>query len=136
MSERLYLLDTNVVLALVRGQALGASIDETYKLSRAKQRPLVCIVTHGEVRVLAHRNGWGGKKMQTLQHALDQLVTVDIHHPAVIDAYVSLDLVSQSHREGSKNMGKNDLWIAAVTKAAGAVLLTTDNDFSHLIPDH
>jgi len=33
-------------------------------------------------------------------------------------------------------MGKNDLWIAACAKAAGATLLTTDNDFTHLIPDH
>lgn len=33
-------------------------------------------------------------------------------------------------------MGKNDLWIAACAKAAGATLLTTDNDFTHLIPGH
>lgn len=29
-------------------------------------------------------------------------------------------------------MGKNDVWIAATTKVAGATLLTTDNDFDHL----
>ncbi len=29
-------------------------------------------------------------------------------------------------------MGKNDLWIAACAKAAGAKSLTTDKDFSHL----
>jgi len=29
-------------------------------------------------------------------------------------------------------MGKNDLWIAACAKAAGARLLTTDEDFDHL----
>jgi tRNA(fMet)-specific endonuclease VapC len=33
-------------------------------------------------------------------------------------------------------MGKNDLWIAACAQAAGATLLTTDNDFSHLIPEY
>jgi predicted nucleic acid-binding protein len=33
-------------------------------------------------------------------------------------------------------MGKNDLWIAACARAAGAWLLTTDADFSHLIPQH
>lgn len=32
-------------------------------------------------------------------------------------------------------MGKNDLWIAASAKAAGAFLLTTDNDFDHLFDD-
>lgn len=64
------------------------------------------------------------------------LVVVDINHPSVIDAYVELDLLSQRHPDGARNMGKNDLWIAACAKAAGATLLTTDNDFSHLIPEH
>ena len=31
-------------------------------------------------------------------------------------------------------MSKNDVWIAASAKASGAVLLTTDRDFEHLIP--
>lgn len=35
----LYLLDTNVVLALVRGKALGAFIDSTFGLSTGKRRP-------------------------------------------------------------------------------------------------
>jgi hypothetical protein len=58
------------------------------------------------------------------------------NHPSVIDAYVELDLASQNHPDGARNMGKNDLWIAACAKAGSATLLTTDNDFSHLIPDH
>jgi predicted nucleic acid-binding protein len=29
-------------------------------------------------------------------------------------------------------MGKNDLWIAAVAKVQGAVILTTDQDFDDL----
>ena len=62
-------------------------------------------------------------------------MVVDINHPSVIDA-VELDMVSQSHPDGACNMGKNDLWIAACAKASGATLLTTDNDFTHLIPDH
>jgi len=93
-------------------------------------------VSLGEVRVLAKRNDWGDAKLRALSKALDNLVVVDINHPSVIDAYVELDLVSQSHPDGARNMGKNDLWIAACAKAAGATLLTTDNDFSHLIPEH
>jgi predicted nuclease of predicted toxin-antitoxin system len=69
-------------------------------------------------------------------YLLDNVVTVEINHPSVIDAYVELDLVSQVHPDGARNMGKNDLWIAAAARAAGATLLTTDNDFDHLIPDH
>lgn len=98
MSEPLYLLDTNVLLFLARGGALGQHIDARFGLRAARQRPLVCVVSHGEVWVLA--------------------------------------LISQAHPEGARNMGKNDLWIAASAKAAGATLLTTDGDFDHLIPDH
>ena len=32
----------------------------------------------------------------------------------------------------ARNMGKNDLWIAATTAATNTVLLTADKDFDHL----
>jgi tRNA(fMet)-specific endonuclease VapC len=35
--------------------------------------------------------------------------------------------------EGSaKNMGKNDLWIAATASVTKAILVTSDKDFTHL----
>jgi tRNA(fMet)-specific endonuclease VapC len=136
MSDRLYLLDTSIVLALLRGSALGRHIEERYRLNAARQRPLISIVTHGEIRVLARRNGWGEARLVELQHALDSLVTIDINRPAVIDAYVELDLASQGHPGGARNMGKNDLWIAACARAASVTLLTTDEDFRHLTPEH
>lgn len=136
MSQRIYLLDTSVILPLVRGNALGRHIEQRFGLKSAAQRPFVSVVSLGEVRVLAKRNDWGDAKLRVLSNALDNLVVVDINHPSVLDAYVELDLVSQNHPDGARNMGKNDLWIAACAKAAGATLLTTDNDFTHLIPDH
>lgn len=136
MSEPLYLLDTNVLLFLARGGRLGQHIDATFGLRAARFRPLVCIVSHGEVLVLARSNKWGDEKQTALRGLLDNLVAVDISHPRVIDAYVELDLVSRAHPDGARNMGKNDLWIAAAAKAAGATLLTTDRDFDHLIPNH
>lgn len=130
----LFLLDTNIVLTLVRGNALASFIDDRFGLRRSRVRPMISVVTHGEVRVLAGRNDWGNRKLTTLQYALDNLVTVDINHLDVLDAYVEIDLFSQRHPDGGRNMGKNDLWIAACTKAAGATLLTTDKDFDHLAP--
>lgn len=132
MSGRLFLLDTNIVLTLVRGNALATFVDGKFGLRASKVRPMISVVTHGEVRVLAARNGWGDRKLSALQNALDNLVTVDINHSDVLDAYVEIDLFSQSHPDGARNMGKNDLWIAACTKASGATLLTTDKDFDHL----
>ncbi len=133
--SKLYLLDTNVLLALVRGGAFGKHLDETFGLTSGKNRSLISVVTHGEVRVLARRNQWGPEKLQALQAALDALVTVDIHVAEVIEAYVEIDLFSQQHPDGARNMGKNDVWIAACAKTAGAALLTTDRDFDHLDPD-
>lgn len=58
----------------------------------------------------------------------------------LLDTSVVLFLVrgtvlGQNHSGGARNMGKNDLWIAACAKASGAALLTTDKDYLHLDPD-
>jgi predicted nucleic acid-binding protein len=74
-------------------------------------------------------------RLAALKKALNALVTIDINVAEVIDAYVEIDIYSQQHSDGAKNMGKNDLWIAACAKASGAALLTTDKDFDHLNPD-
>lgn len=95
MSERLYLLDTNVLLALLRGNALGRRVEAKYPLKSSKTRALVSVVTHGEMRVLAKRNAWGPPKLEALQTALDSLVAIDINHPRVIEAHVDIDIYSQ-----------------------------------------
>lgn len=133
MRDRLYLLDTNVLLALIRGQDLGQSIDRTFNLSTSPSRPLVSIVSYGEIRVLARRNNWGREKTESLENMLHNVVPVYLSLLGVINAYVEIDLASQSHPSGAINMEKNDLWIAACAKAAGAFLLTTDKDFEHLL---
>lgn len=61
-------------------------------------------------------------------------MTVDVNIAEVIEAYVEIDIYSLQHPDGARNMGKNDLWIAACAKASGATLLTTDTDFDHLNP--
>ena len=136
MSERLYLLDTNILLALIRGGDLGHRIEKRFRLRSAKQKPLISVVSCGEIRVLADRNGWGEAKRSALDIALASVVVVDLNHPDILDAYVRFEAISQQNPSGARNMGKNDLWIAACAAAAQAFLLTTDGDFDHLIPDH
>ena len=128
-----YVLDTNVVLLLARGGPQGQAIAQGFGLLVGGVRPLISVVTHGEMWVLAERNDWGEKKRTFLRQLLDNLVTVEISQP-VIDAYVAIDLASHKHADGARNMSKNDLWIAATASAARAVLLTTDKDFAHLEP--
>jgi predicted nucleic acid-binding protein len=131
---RPYLLDTSVILHLVRGKALGQQIQATYDLIQCQPRPLVSVVSLAEARVLAEASNWGEAKRQALDTAFRSLTIVNINHPSVIDAYVQLDLHARAHPQGARRMGKNDLWIAATAVAAQAVLLTTDKDFAFLFP--
>ncbi|MBI4567661.1 MAG: hypothetical protein HY719_04610 [Planctomycetes bacterium] len=50
----------------------------------------------------------------------------------MLAAYVEIDIFSKKRPGGAVNMGKNDIWIAAVAKVADVPLLTTDRDFEHL----
>lgn len=131
----LYLLDTNIVLHLVRGDTLAKFIEEEYQLKMEKIRPAISIVSCGEIWSLAEQKNWGIEKRKVLKEVMESLTIIDINIPEVIKAYVEIDIASQKHPDGSKNMGKNDIWIAACTKVTQAILITTDKDFDHLHPD-
>ena len=49
----LILLDTNVILYLLRGKAVGQWIRQTYQLD--SERPLVSMISVGEILALAER---------------------------------------------------------------------------------
>lgn len=125
------LLDTNVLLACVRSGKLGKYITTEYNLKGAAFDSLICVVTVGEMLALARKFKWQAEKTATMQSLLDKLVIVDIHADAVLKAYAEIDCFSEA---AGKPMGKNDVWIAAVAKVTGAMLLTTDKDFDHLHP--
>ncbi len=57
-----------------------------------------------------------------------------INNYGIIDAYSQGKLKEKPLPKGMsvRNMGKNDLWIAASAMASKATLLTTDKDFEHL----
>ena len=46
-SSRLLLLDTNIVIHLVRGGNIGQAIDSRFELRARRERPLVSVVTLG-----------------------------------------------------------------------------------------
>ena len=133
MSVRPHLLDTTVALHLARGNDLGKYIDRTFGLSSAVYRPLISIVSHGELWLIANRNTWGQPKREALKNILGNLVTIDINDQSVLDAYVT---VRRASEKAGRTLSNNDHWIAACTKAADAILLTTDDDFVHLHPTY
>jgi tRNA(fMet)-specific endonuclease VapC len=132
--DALYLLDSNVLLALVRGKDLGRYIAQTYRLSEVLRRPLISIVSHGELMSMADRKSWGTKKRDSLHSILDSMVTMDLNDSAILEGYVKVDNANMRAEKGARALSNNDMWIAATTRAADAVLLTTDKDFLHLNP--
>lgn len=124
-----YLLDTNVLLELLRGNDLGQALDARFGLRSSLGSSMICVVTVGEMLALARKFGWGTTKSDKLRRMLDQLVWIDISAPQILDAYAEIDHFSETK---GRKMGKNDIWIAATAKVTGIPLLTTDPDFDHL----
>ncbi len=126
-----YLLDTNVVVALVRNNDLGKYLDRTYRLTAGIHSFYVSVVLLGEVRALAQKFGWGPARQASLASLLTLFTPLDISYEDVLQAYADIDAYSEAH---GRTMGKNDLWMAATARAFDLTLLTTDTDFDHLQP--
>ncbi|WP_437733709.1 PIN domain-containing protein [Sorangium sp. So ce1335] len=126
----LVLLDTVVVLHLVRGNETGRRIDAAMGLSgRGAERPLISIITVGEALGFAQHRGWGEDKTERLRAYLEQFIAIDINDESVFDAYAAMH--AYLIRKGRK-LSDNDVWIAACAQAASATLITTDKDFDPL----
>ena len=129
-----YLLDTNIVLALVRGNPFGLYLDGTYGLTRSLNPFVISVVTVGEMFALVEKfksqgQPWGPKKLKLLDDLLRQLTWVDISDPDILRAYGEIDGFTESK---GRSMGKNDVWIAATARVTNTTLLTTDKDFDLL----
>lgn len=134
------MLDTNVVLAALKDHPLWQRLQAEHKLMADDALVMISTVTMGELQSLAEQNGWGLQKKEKLEKLLRRYVIIDINHAddPLITSYARIDAFSQGRLVGhtlglsSRNMGKNDLWIAATAAVTKATLLTTDRDFDHL----
>ena len=78
--------------------------------------------------------------MISLRNTLAYHLIYPIRTRTIIDAYAKIDAYSQGKlaskplplNMSARNMGKNDIWIAATAHVTQATLLTTDKDFNHL----
>ena len=136
MSERrqpLVLLDSTVLVHLLRGDATGRWIEDAYHLTSRRDRPLLSTVAEGEVRGLALGWGWGSRKLDELERLLQQLVIVEAGLPAIVHCYAELYVEAT---RGGHPAGENDLWIAATAMVTQAELFTCDQDFGWLNAVH
>lgn len=135
-----YLLDTGILLGYIRGAAFAEYIEAKYGVSQPPNIACVSAVTVGEIRSLALQLGWGNNKMQKLKEILKKVPSVEIGQQAILEKYAEIDAYSQGKHPSlklpsgvtSRNMGKNDVWIAATGSVLKATLITTDHDFDHL----
>lgn len=125
------MLDTSVVLHLVRHSELGKKIVNDLTLGARPLTPLISVVSVGEIFVFARRRRWEKAKLDRMEDLLRNLVWVDINSSDVLDRYA--DIIASVEKGGAK-IGQNDAWIAACASVSGAVLVTTDGDFDRLDP--
>lgn len=133
-----YLLDTNILMHLIRQDTIGKHIRKNYPLFDPANRAYISIVSIGEIESLAIQNRWGDSRKAALVSLLDNFIITDIKHPEMTSRYAEIDAFSQGKLPekalptSARNMGKNDLWIAATASVLGAKLLSSDADFDHL----
>ncbi|MDO7874055.1 PIN domain-containing protein [Hymenobacter sp. ASUV-10] len=121
--------DTNAVIAHVRRQ------------QRLPVRAVLPIVVIGELKAFALKSNWGYQRVEFLEYLLEECPAVAIID-SMTDLYARLDAYSQGKLSGlplpygltARNMGKNDLWIAATALYLDMPLHTADKDFDHLLP--
>lgn len=133
-----YILDTNIVLTYLRKNKYSDKIDKIYAPLAIENTSIISVVSVGEIKSLALRNNWGSRKLAKLEELLSKFIISDINVDEIINRYAEIDAFSQGKLKNnpssftSRNMGKNDLWIAATASILNIKLLTIDKDFNHL----
>lgn len=132
------LLDTNLIIIYSRDNAIAQKIDADYGIFDRKNNLAVSIVTIGELKSIIYKSKIGDRRKQAIENFLERVVKVNIDIEEIIDKYCEIDAFSQGQHKvkssnfSARNMGKNDLWIAATASALDLKLVTTDKDFHHL----
>jgi tRNA(fMet)-specific endonuclease VapC len=133
-----YLLDTNIIIHILQNGTLGQEILAKYNIFDTKHKPYISIVTIGEIRSMGLQRHWGSQRKKSVEKLLSLMPILNINAPKIIDAYAEIDAYSQNCLiekplpTTARNMGKNDLWIAATASVFSLPLITTDADFNHL----
>lgn len=131
-----YIFDTNILVHIMTGSPIGQNV--LGELDEGDHFWIISIVTKGEILSIAKQRNWGKKKLSTLKNLLGEFLVVPIDNEEMVEAYAEIDAFSQGKLTNrpsgfsARNMGKNDLWIAATAYLTSATLITTDKDFDHL----
>lgn len=133
-------IDTNILLHLLRESYLVPTIQEKFVELGVEDTIILSIVSVAEIESIAYQRNYGQKKKERLKELLKRFLVIPIESLDLIDRYAEIDAYSQGKLEGkslprgmsSRNMGKNDIWVAATASVTNSALFTTDQDFEHL----
>jgi len=133
-----YLLDTNILLIYTRKSAITRNLEAQLNLFNPAHSIYISVVTLGELESLMLQRDYGKTKIEYLHKLLKSFTVIDINiqeiikRQAIIDAYSKGKLKDKIANFSARNIGKNDLWIAATASVYDLKLISTDNDFNHL----
>lgn len=134
----IYVFDTNILIHYIRQSPVMDEVNEKFDPLGPGNECWLSAVSIGEIYAIAIQNKWGEKNLQKLDAALERFLIADINVKELLIRYAEIDSFSQGRYLAqpstitARNMGKNDLWIAATTSVLNATLITTDKDFDHL----
>ncbi len=134
-----YLWDTNILIHCIRHSDQFAEMNRAHNFFAAGNRVFLSVVNLGEIESFGHQRNWGLPKWEKLQRVVGSVSLLNIYEE-VIHAYARIDVFSQGKLVGqplplglsARNMGKNDLWLAATAHVGNLVFVTSDRDFDHL----
>jgi tRNA(fMet)-specific endonuclease VapC len=134
-----FVLDTNILMYYLRGETNRTQvIDRLYAPLSPPNIAFISIATVAELYAIAIRHQWGASRWQILTAILNEIAVIPIDSMDLVQRYADIDVFSQGKLIGkplsmsARNMGKNDLWIAATASLLNIPLLTSDADFNHL----
>lgn len=134
-----FLWDTNILIHFLRQSPKYRQLNEKYSFFSEENQVYLSIISIGEIQSLAYQLNWGQKRRNQVQSLIDGISILSIYEE-IVTAYSKIDAFSQGKLPdiplpsgiSARNMGKNDVWLAATAHAIQLYFVTTDNDFDHL----
>jgi predicted nucleic acid-binding protein len=135
-----YVLDSNILIHYGRQSTVWRYVESNYLPKGLRRKSFISFAAEAEATSFAKANSWGSKKLSLLKSGVNQSTIIHSNIKELKGAYINIDLYSQNRHKSlrlpkkftARNMGKNDLWIAATANVLQFPLISTDKDFQHL----
>ena len=132
-----YLWDTNILLNRIRKSSHYYKWNDKFHFKENGNEVLLSVINLGEIESIALQRSWGVERMLFLKQILKEVQIINLNDE-VIQTYAQIDAFSQNKlpelplNNSARNMGKNDIWLAATAHVHNLKFVTTDKDFDHL----